>query len=91
MFMKQEVKSPKSKGDVRVTAATKGGKSAINSDKKVMVRQIRSLIGRDPRVRQTMRALGLGRIGSEHEHVLSTSVVGMIRRVEHLVTLHEVH
>ncbi len=52
---------------------------------KVIVKQIRSQIGRDERVRDTLKALGLGRIGKEAEHTLSPSVSGMIHRVKQVV------
>ena len=35
---------------------------------KVKIRQTRSLIGQSPRLRGTMRALGLGKIGRTAEH-----------------------
>ena len=52
---------------------------------KVIVRQTRSEIGRDDRVRDTLRALGLGRVGKECEHELNPSVSGMINRVKSIV------
>lgn len=52
---------------------------------KVIVKQVRSQIGRDERVKGTLRALGLGRIGKEAEHTLTPSVSGMIHRVKQVI------
>ena len=52
---------------------------------KVKIRQTRSLIGQSPRLRGTMRALGLGRIGRTAEHAESPQLAGMLRKVRHLV------
>ena len=52
---------------------------------KVIVKQIRSQIGRDDRVKGTLKALGLGRIGKEAQHELSPAVSGMIHRVKQVV------
>ena len=52
---------------------------------KVIVKQIRSQIGRDDRVKDTLKALGLGRIGKEAQHELNPSVTGMIQRVKQVV------
>jgi large subunit ribosomal protein L30 len=53
------------------------------------VTQIRSQIGQTPRHRGTLRALGLGRIGSSHEHKPSPQLDGMLRKVRHLVKVEE--
>ena len=52
---------------------------------KVVVKQVRSKIGRDPVVVGTLQALGLGGIGKQKEVVLNESVKGMLKRVSHLV------
>ena len=52
---------------------------------KVKIRQTRSLIGQSPRLRGTMRALGLGKIGRTAEHAESPQLAGMLRKVRHLV------
>jgi len=54
---------------------------------KLTVRQTRSLIGRDERVRSTLRALGLGSIGRSVTIVASPSIVGMISRVKSVVSV----
>ncbi|HVA68042.1 MAG TPA: 50S ribosomal protein L30 [Candidatus Binataceae bacterium] len=52
---------------------------------KIRVRLVRSPIGTKERVRETVRGLGLGKVGSERELERSPMVEGMIRRVSHLV------
>jgi large subunit ribosomal protein L30 len=51
----------------------------------VGIRQIRSANGASPRQRDTLRSLGLGRIGRESSHADSPQLRGMLRVVEHLV------
>ena len=52
----------------------------------IKVRLVRSPIGTNERVRQTLKGLGLGRVGSERELKRSPEVEGMVRRVSHLVS-----
>jgi large subunit ribosomal protein L30 len=54
---------------------------------KVVVVQIRSHIGRNPSVKATLVALGLGAIGKKREVVLNPSVSGMIKKVAHLLSV----
>jgi large subunit ribosomal protein L30 len=71
--------------------ATKEKKTATTetrteaSSRKILVEQIRSDIGRVKTQRQTLVALGLGRIGKKMEHIETPSTVGMIRKVSHMV------
>lgn len=51
----------------------------------IKVRLVRSPIGTNERVRETVKGLGLGRVGSERELKRSPQVEGMLRRVSHLV------
>jgi len=62
---------------------------AKKSEQKVRVTLKRSLIGRKPQQRRTVKALGLGKIGSSVEHVLNPSIKGMIDAVSHLVKVEE--
>ena len=55
---------------------------------KVVVRQVRSEIGRDQRTKDTLRALGLGRIGREREFTVNPALRGMFRKVFHLVKIY---
>jgi large subunit ribosomal protein L30 len=50
----------------------------------------RSQIGIKPKQRGTLRALGLGRIGSSNTLPDRPEIRGMIARVPHLVTVEEV-
>jgi large subunit ribosomal protein L30 len=49
------------------------------------LKQVRSANGASPRQRDTLRSLGLGRIGRESSHKDSPQLQGMLRVVEHLV------
>ena len=52
---------------------------------KVIVKQVRSDIGRAPAVRQTLKALGLGRLNKQRELPLNDAVQGMIKKVDYLL------
>ena len=56
---------------------------------KLRITQTRSQIGQSERHRGTLRALGLGKIGSTVEHTESPQLAGMIRKVRHLVRIEE--
>jgi large subunit ribosomal protein L30 len=49
------------------------------------VTQIRSSIGSKPKQRGTLRALGLGRIGKTRVVDDRPEIIGMVRKVAHLV------
>jgi large subunit ribosomal protein L30 len=51
----------------------------------VAIKQVRSANGASPRQRDTLRSLGLGRIGREASHPDSPQLQGMLRVVEHMV------
>jgi large subunit ribosomal protein L30 len=50
----------------------------------------RSLIGQKPIHRKTIRALGLRKIGSVVEKQAQPSILGMAKKVSHLVDVEEV-
>lgn len=52
---------------------------------KVVITQVRSDIGCVPVVRQTIKALGLGKLGKTREIVSNDAVKGMLKRVAHLI------
>lgn len=52
---------------------------------KLKITQVRSHIGQSERHRGTLRALGLGKIGRTVERAESPQLVGMLRKVSHLV------
>ena len=54
------------------------------------VTQIRSSIGSKPKQRGTLRALGLGRIGTSHTLHDTPEIRGMINTVPHLIEVEEV-
>jgi len=54
---------------------------------KVIISQVRSSINRPKNQKETLVALGLGRIGKSKELVLSPSLEGMIKKVSHLITI----
>jgi large subunit ribosomal protein L30 len=55
----------------------------------IRVKLVRSPIGTTQRVRQTVKGLGLGKLGSERVLERSASVEGMLRRLKHLVAVIE--
>jgi large subunit ribosomal protein L30 len=57
---------------------------------KVQITQIRSLIKRTDTTIKTMRALGLGKIHSTNEMELTPQIEGMIRKVNHLISVKEI-
>ena len=55
----------------------------------IRIKLVRSPIGTKQRVRQTVKGLGLGKLGSERVLQRSAPVDGMLRRVRHLVAIVE--
>jgi large subunit ribosomal protein L30 len=51
----------------------------------IQLKQVRSTNGTSPRQRETLRSLGLGRIGRTSSHSDTPQLRGMMRVVEHLV------
>ncbi len=58
--------------------------------KKLNVTQVKSVIGSKPKLRATMRALGLRRMNSSRLHDDTPVVRGMLQVVRHLVKVTEV-
>ncbi|MFZ0382045.1 MAG: 50S ribosomal protein L30 [Solirubrobacteraceae bacterium] len=56
---------------------------------KLLVTQRRSRNGADQRQRDTLRSLGLHRIGQSVEHADTPQIRGMIAKVAHLVEVSE--
>jgi len=54
---------------------------------KIKIKQIRSKIKRPADQKRTLEALGLRRIGQVVEHKVTPSIEGMIKKVEHLITI----
>ncbi|MCS7084671.1 MAG: 50S ribosomal protein L30 [Bacteroidia bacterium] len=57
---------------------------------KVKITQVRSIIGRPERQKRTMRSLGLGKINRSVVKHVNPQILGMIRKVSHLVLVEEV-
>jgi large subunit ribosomal protein L30 len=55
------------------------------SEATIVVTQVRSSIGTKPKHRGTLRALGLGKIGSTNTLPDRPEIRGMIARVPHLI------
>ena len=53
----------------------------------IKIKQIRSKIKRPANQKRTLEALGLRRIGQVVEHKVTPSIEGMIKKVEHLITI----
>lgn len=54
---------------------------------RILVKQVRGDSGRVKEVKRTLSALGLGRIGKERAHNVNAALVGMLRKVEHLIEI----
>lgn len=55
----------------------------------ITVKQVKSSIGEKPKARGTLRALGLGKIGSTNTLPDRPEIRGMIQRVPHLIEVTE--
>lgn len=58
---------------------------------KIKITLTRSLIGRPEDQRATVKALGLGKTNTSVVKEASPAVLGMVRKVEHLVTVESVN
>ncbi len=56
---------------------------------KVRISQVRSIIKRPYNQKRTIKALGLGRIDKSVEVELTPQIAGMIRKVNHLISVTE--
>ena len=54
---------------------------------KIKVTQVRSSINRTKKQKLTLAALGLGKLGMTVEHDDTPNILGMIKKVSHLVTV----
>ena len=55
----------------------------------LVVTQVKSAIGAKPKHKGTLRALGLGRIGRSNTLPDRPEIRGMVRKVQHLITVEE--
>ncbi len=56
---------------------------------KIKVKKVKSAINRTQNQKRTLEALGLKRIGQVAEHDATPNILGMINKVQHLVSVEE--
>ena len=56
---------------------------------KIKIKQVRSRIGRPKDQRRTLDALGLRKMNAVVEHNATPQILGMVKKVSHLVTVVE--
>jgi len=64
-------------------------KNLLPSDTKLNITLVRSTVGTKQDQRDTVRSLGLKRIGHTVERTADAVTVGMLNKVKHLVTVEE--
>ncbi len=57
--------------------------------KKIKITQVRSVIDRPERQKKTMSALGLNKLNATVELEATPQILGMVRKVNHLVSVEE--
>ena len=57
---------------------------------KIIVTKRKSAINRSLTQKRTLEALGLRKIGHSVEHDASPAIIGMVKKVEHLVSFEEI-
>ncbi|CAA0154210.1 50S ribosomal protein L30 [Tenacibaculum maritimum] len=57
---------------------------------KIKVTQVRSQIGRLKSQKRTLEALGLRKINQTVEHDATSTILGMVNKVQHLVSVEEI-
>ena len=58
--------------------------------KKIKITLVKSPIDRPERQKQTLKALGLNKMNSTKEVEATPQILGMVRKVEHMVSVEEV-
>ena len=56
---------------------------------KIKIKQVRSRIGRPKDQRRTLDALGLRKMNTVVEHNVTPQILGMVKKVSHLLTVVE--
>ena len=54
---------------------------------KIKVTQVKSAINRPQRQKLTLQALGLGKLNRTVEHEATPQILGMLKKVEHMVKI----
>lgn len=57
---------------------------------KIKITQVRSAIRRTQGQKRTLEALGLKKIGQAIEHETTPNILGMVNKVQHLVSTEEI-
>lgn len=57
---------------------------------RIKITQIKSVIDRSERQKRTMQALGLTRMNKSVEVEANNAIIGMIRKVNHLVAIEQI-
>lgn len=57
---------------------------------KIKVTLVKSKIGANKRQKRTVQALGLRKINSSAEHNATPQILGMVRKVDHLVKVEKI-
>ena len=57
--------------------------------KKIRITQVKSVIDRSERQKRTMEALGLRKLNSTVEVEATSQILGMVRKVDHLVKVEQ--
>jgi len=57
---------------------------------KIRVKQVRSVIKRTGTQKRTMQSLGLRKMNQEVEHEATPEILGMVNKVQHLVSVTEI-
>lgn len=57
---------------------------------KIKVTQVKSQIGRLQNQKRTLEALGLRKMNQVVEHEATPQILGMVRKVQHLVSVEEI-
>ena len=62
----------------------------VKMAKRIRVKLVRSVIGRKPNQKKTVKALGLRKLNSVVEKDVNPAILGMVNTVSHLVEVEEI-
>ncbi len=68
----------------------RGNALKIEKMTKIKITQTKSAINRPARQKSTLEALGIKRLNNPVEHEATPQILGMVRKVSHLVVVEEV-
>lgn len=57
---------------------------------KILIKQVKSSIRKPKKQKRTLEALGLHKINQEVEHDATPNILGMVEKVNHLVSVKEI-